>query len=92
MYWNHTPGKQNVGATYLNLFRSLEEILKRMREEGYDIEGELPSEEEIKELVLKSGRNIGAWIPGELDNLINSKRVIRLPVENYLECYKEIDV
>ncbi len=91
MYWNHTPGKQNVGATYLNLFRSLKEILKRMREEGYKVKGEIPSEEEVKELVLKSGRNIGSWVPGELENLINTKRVIRLPVAKYLEWYKEID-
>jgi cobaltochelatase CobN len=91
IYWNHTPGKQNVGASYLNVFRSLERILKRMREEGYTINGELPSEEKIKELVLKSGRNIGSWVPGELDELIKSKRVIRLPVSEYLEWYEEID-
>ena len=91
MYWNHSPGKQNVGATYLNVFRSLKEILKRMRGEGYTIEGKLPSEEEIKNLVLQSGRNVGSWVPGELDELINTKRVIRLPVAKYLEWYKEID-
>jgi cobaltochelatase CobN len=91
MYWNHGGGKHNVGAAYLNVFRSLEEILKRMREEGYTIEGELPSEEEIKEFVLKSGRNIGSWAPGELDTLINSKKVLRLPISKYQEWYKDID-
>ena len=91
MYWNHSPGKQNIGATYLNVFRSLKEILKRMRGEGYTIEGKLPSEEEIKNLVLQSGRNVGSWASGELDELINTKRVIRLPVSKYLEWYKEID-
>ncbi len=91
IYWNHTPGKQNIGATYLNVFRSLEEILKRMRGEGYTIEGKLPSEEEIKSLVLKSGRNIGSWVPGELDALINTQKVIRLPVAKYLKWYKKID-
>ncbi|MBW1794942.1 MAG: cobaltochelatase subunit CobN [Deltaproteobacteria bacterium] len=91
IYWNHTPGKQNVGATYLNLFRSLGGILERMRQEGYTIEGKLPSEEEIKELVLKSGRNIGSWVPGELDELINTKRVVQLPVSKYSEWYKEIN-
>ncbi len=91
MYWNHTPGKQNIGATYLNLFRSLEEIVKRLRSEGYHIDGELPSEEEIKNLVLKTGRNIGSWAPGELDDLINAKRAIRLPVAKYQKWYEEID-
>ncbi|MEW5691705.1 MAG: cobaltochelatase subunit CobN [Candidatus Hydrogenedentota bacterium] len=91
IYWNHTPGKQNVGASYLNVFRSLEVILKRMRDEGYSIEGELPSEEEIKELVLKSGRNISSWTPGELDDLLKSKRVIHWPVSDYLKFYCELD-
>ena len=62
-----------------------------MRTEGYQIKGKLPSEEEIKDLVLKSGRNVGSWAPGELDDLINSKRVIRLPIAKYQEWYKEID-
>ena len=91
IYWNHPPGKHKVGAAYLNVFRSQEEILKRMREEGYTIQGELLSEEEIKEFILKSGRNIGSWAPGELEELIKSKRVIRLPVSRYLEWLKEID-
>ena len=91
MYWNHSPGKQNVETTYLNVFRSLKEILKRIRGEGYTIEGEVPSEEEIKNFILQSGRNAGSWVPGELAELINIKRVIQLPVAKYLEWYKEID-
>jgi cobaltochelatase CobN len=91
IYYNHTPGKQNVGATYLNVFRSLEVLLKRMKEDGYAINGELPSEEDIKNLVLKSGRNIGSWAPGELDELVGAKRVARLPVSEYLQWCKEID-
>ena len=85
IYYNHTPGKQNVGASYMNVFRSLSVILKRMRMEGYTIKGDLPSEKEIKELVLKSGRNIGSWAPGELDDLIATGRVVQIPVSWYLK-------
>ena len=92
MIWNHTPGKQNVGATYLNLFRSsLEEVVKRLRHEGYHIVGEVPSEEEIKELILKTGRNIGSWAPGELDRLISTNKVVRLPMEQYQKWFETID-
>jgi cobaltochelatase CobN len=91
VYWNHPPGKQNVGASYLNIFRSLEGILKRMREQGYTIRGNLPSEEEIKNFVSTSGRNIGSWAPGELDELIHAKRVIQLPVSQYAAWYSNID-
>ncbi len=91
IYYNHTPGKQNVGATYLNVFRSLEVILRRMQKEGYAIKGDLPSEEDIKNLILQSGRNIGTWAPGELEELIATNRVIRLPLSQYLDWYREID-
>ena len=91
MIWNHTPGKQNVGATYLNLFRSLEEIVSRLKREGYHIEGKLPSEEEIKELILKTGRNIGSWAPGELDKLISTNKVVRLPITQYQEWLATLD-
>jgi len=91
IYYNHTPGKQNVGASYLNIFRSLEVILKRMKQEGYTIKRELPSEEDIKNLVLQSGRNIGTWAPGELERLLASERVVQIPVSRYLEWYSGID-
>ncbi|SDU32380.1 cobaltochelatase subunit CobN [Desulfobacula phenolica] len=91
MFWNHTPGKQNIGATYLNLFRSLEEILQRLSKEGYHVAGNLPSEEEIKNLILASGRNIGSWASGELDALISKGQAIRLPFERYKQWYQTID-
>ena len=91
MFWNHTPGKQNIGSTYLNVFRSLEEIIQRLSREGYHVDGKLPSEEEIKQLLLTSGRNIGSWAPGELDALIRANRVIRLPFDQYNKWYQDLD-
>jgi cobaltochelatase CobN len=91
IYYNHTPGKQNVGASYLNVFRSLEIMLKKMKQQGYRINRELPSEQDIKKFVLKSGRNIGTWAPDELEKLLACKQVIQIPVSRYLEWYREID-
>ena len=91
MFWNHTPGKQNIGSTYLNVFRSLEEIIQRLSREGYHVDGKLPTEEEIKQLLLTSGRNIGSWAPGELDALIRANRVIRLPFDQYNKWYQDLD-
>ena len=90
IYYNHSPGKQNVGASYLNVFRSLQEILTRLREEKYTIKGSLPSEEDIKSLVLQSGRNIGSWAPGELKNLLTNGNIIRVPISKYKKWYKTL--
>ena len=90
IYYNHSPGKQNVAASYLNVFRSLEEILSRLRREGYSINGSLPSENDIKTFVLRSGRNIGSWAPGELEELVSTGKVIQLPVDDYLKWFGKL--
>jgi len=91
VFWNHPPGKHKVGAAYLNVFRSMEKILERMRKEDYTIKGKPPLEEEIKELILKGGRNIGSWSPGELDELIKNGQVIQVPLTKYTKWCEEIN-
>jgi cobaltochelatase CobN len=91
LYYNHSQGKQNIGASYLNVFRSLERILQRMQDEGYRVaEEDLPGEKELKDLVLKYGRNIGSWAPGELDRLLVEGKVIRLPVSRYKKWFSQL--
>ncbi|WDP91028.1 MAG: cobaltochelatase subunit CobN [Desulfobacter sp.] len=91
MFWNHTPGKQNIGATYLNVFRSLEKILARLKAEGYTVTGDLPGEKEIQDLILSAGRNIGSWAPGELDSLLARGRAVRLTMDQYKSWYDGLD-
>ena len=91
LYWNNPPGKENIGASYMNLFRSVSKILTSMKEGGYSIKGELPDEEEIKEKILLNGRNVGSWAPGELEKLISSGGVVKLPVSKYKEWFRELD-
>ncbi|MFH0995399.1 MAG: cobaltochelatase subunit CobN [Pseudomonadota bacterium] len=69
VYYNHGAGKQNIGASYLNVFRSIDTIIRNLKQAGYTITGEL-TEEKVKDLLLKSGRNIGSWAPNELDQLL----------------------
>ena len=84
IYYNHGGGKQNIGAAYLNVFRSLQIILNRMKNEGYDVQHmDKLTEEGIKDLVLSSGRHIGSWAPGELDDLLKSPDVERVTLEEY---------
>ena len=91
LYWNHPPGKQNIGASYLNLFRSISKILPAMKKDGYKMEGRLPTEEEIKERILLSGRNVGSWAPGELEKLISAGNLIRIPISVYNKWFAKLD-
>ncbi|MBN2231423.1 MAG: cobaltochelatase subunit CobN [Deltaproteobacteria bacterium] len=90
VYYNHGGGKQNIGASYLNVFRSIEEIIANLKAAGYGIEGE-PREEEIKDLLQKSGRNIGSWAPGELERLLASGTVVKIPLARYRQWLDELD-
>jgi len=91
LYWNHPPGKQNVGASYLNLFRSISNILTAMKEKGYQIKGDLPTEEKIKERILLSGRNVGSWAPGELEKLMTVGGLVRIPISTYHKWFEKLD-
>ena len=91
LYYNNSRGKQNVGATYLNVFASLELILNRMKDEGYQFQvDERIDRKSIKELVLKFGRNIGSWAPGELDRLLKEKKAVLLPVATYKKWFDRL--
>ncbi|MCD8351031.1 MAG: cobaltochelatase subunit CobN [Planctomycetaceae bacterium] len=84
LYYNHSQGKQNIGASYLNVFRSLESILTALRADGYGIPEETGlSEEDMTALVLKSGLNIGSWAPGELDAMLGRGGAVELPLATY---------
>jgi cobaltochelatase CobN len=91
LYYNHSQGKQNIAAAYLNVFRSLQAILNRMRAEGYSIEHpERLGEEQIQRLVLASGRNIGSWAPGELDSLLASGEVEQVSIDEYITWFNRL--
>ena len=91
MLYNHSQGKQNIGASYLNVFASLREIIKGMAADGYRV-GDPPGEKQIKKMILTSARNIGSWAPGELERLLQSSRVVRLPVAQYKKWFNELPV
>lgn len=84
LFYNHSPGKQEIGAGYLNVFASLEKILARFRKEGLVVgsRDDLTSDT-IRELVLRSGRNIGNWAPGELEDMLRDEKIVRLSIETY---------
>ncbi|MFW6044280.1 MAG: cobaltochelatase subunit CobN [Planctomycetota bacterium] len=91
LYYNHHQGKQNIGASYLNVFQSLEVILKRMREEGYRVESEGQlTETLLEELILDYGRNVGSWAPGELKEIVEQGNAVKLEMDTYKQWFQEL--
>lgn len=94
MFYNHHQGKQNIGASYLNVFQSMEAILAALAKNGFQTgrsqEKKPLTEEEIKTLILASARNVGSWAPGELDKLVSAGRVVRLPKDTYKRWFEDL--
>ncbi len=93
LYYNHNQGKQNISASYLNVFRSLEAILTRLQSQGYQT-GETAafSEAELQAAVIASGRNVGSWAPGELQRMLDQGQVLRVPLETYKTWFAKLPV
>jgi cobaltochelatase CobN len=91
LYYNHSQGKQNIGASYLNVFASLEAMLARLDREGYRIgEGLGMSATDIRDAILRNGRNVGSWAPGELDRMLAGGTLVRLPLATYADWFEQL--
>lgn len=88
IYYNYPPGKENIGASYLNVLpKSLWAILERLKAEGYDTKNAPASPEELFTAIRERGGNLGNWNPGSLDLLVRQGvkqgTVQLLPVAEY---------
>ncbi len=87
VYYNHPPGRQNIGADKLNVPESLFEILQRLKAEGYKT-GELP---ESPEALLDEIQDRGVNLPDQQSGLEDlAGRVPSVSKETYLERFKEL--
>ncbi|MBN1322954.1 MAG: cobaltochelatase subunit CobN [Methanotrichaceae archaeon] len=91
IYYNHGGGKDNLGATYINVPRSLQEILDGLNESGYLVEGTVPDERDLVDLMAHEGTNVGTWAPGELEAMVKAGNATLIPVDDYMEWFGEID-
>lgn len=84
IYYNYPPGKENIGASYLNVLPdSLWQVLGRLRREGYRTEGAPADPEALFETIRDHGANLGNWQPGAIAALAQSGRAVTWPVAEY---------
>ncbi|MGL4407125.1 MAG: cobaltochelatase subunit CobN [Zoogloea sp.] len=58
IYYNHPPGRQNIGADNLDVPASLFAILQRLKAEGYTVGDLPPSPEALLEQIMARGVNL----------------------------------
>jgi len=97
IYYNLDGGKDGIGASYLNVPKSLTEILKNLKANNYSLdqdgalstEGKI-TEEQVFRAMFDKGRNIGGWAPGELEKFVSQDGIIKLSAEQYLSWYNQL--
>src|SRR5688572_10673236 len=78
IYYNYPPGRDSIGASYLNVLpESLHRILNLLRDEGYELGNAPETADELFTSVRSFANNPrpGAGAPAELAEMVQSKRV-----------------
>lgn len=72
--YNYPPGKSGLGASFLDVFQSLHDLLARMYDEGYNIgmkKADIPSANKLYTIIAAFG-NKGTWAQGLLNSYVKS--------------------
>lgn len=87
IYYNHPPGRHNIGADNLNVPTTLFEMLKNLKKQGYEV-GELPlSHEALLDLLQQKGVNL----PNDRQALENqSKDIEKLSIKEYKKYFETL--
>lgn len=91
IYFNYPVGKQNIGASYLDVVSSIYNLLYAFQEEGYTLENLPNSVEDLLNLMLNQGINVANWAPGEVEKMANNPEVVLFPVSEYLQWFHNLD-
>ena len=87
--YNGAGGKQSIAASGLNVPESLANILGELRKDGYSIDN-VPTGDELTQLIIKGARNAGSWAQGEVEALAESGQAVLLPVAEYSRWFAEM--
>ncbi|MDR0913333.1 MAG: cobaltochelatase subunit CobN [Methanobrevibacter sp.] len=100
--YNYPPGKAEIGASFLDVFQSLHDLLEKLYDNGYDIgmeKSEIPNADELYTIVAEFG-NKGSWAKGLLNSYVeknwdwlnnNSLGLSQLvDLNTYLKFYKSL--
>ena len=89
IYYNHPPGKQNIGADYLNVPDTLVELLLSLLHDGYDVRDIPPNADAMVDLLTRRGINVANWAAGQRRLL--AEHAETLSRNDYLNWYNTLD-
>jgi cobaltochelatase CobN len=95
IYYNYPPGRETIGASYLNVLpQSLLQILNRLRAEGFTAGGAPTNADDLFTAIRTFGSNPapGTNCAAALEQLARSGRAQLLPVSEYRVWFDQLPV
>lgn len=89
VYYNHPPGKQNIGADYLNVPETILQLLHTLARDGYVVRDVPPHGDALVDLLTRRGINVANWAAGQRRLLANSAG--KLSAADYERWYRTLD-
>lgn len=84
--WNYPPGERSIGAAFLDVPSSIEEIMKALKANGYEVEVPEP-----KQLISKAHALLRPYYRGEDDSLLVEEGLADfLPMSTYLNWFNAL--
>ena len=86
LFWNHPPGEKNQGASNMNVPRSIEHLIERLRGEGYAFESA-----EEKRIIATVGQMLRpAYRKNSLPELMRTPHWDFVPLAAYKQWYSQL--
>lgn len=102
IYYSYPPGKSEIGASYMDVPRTLEVLLNSMYDAGYDLgpdftkydignrNDSLSNKDSIVEQLISRGRNVGTWAQDDVNLLAEMDAIGLIPESKYREWFSEL--
>lgn len=91
IYYNYTPGKASIGASYLNVLpQSLWQILGRLRTDGYRLDDAPASPDDLFKEIQTFGTNARPDQPDDLDRIVRGGHAVLWPVAEYRQLFDRL--
>ncbi len=91
VYYSYPPGKENIGASYLNVLpKSILNIMNKMHSEGYNLGENIPDSISLYNDIMDHGRNVGNWAPAEIARMVKTGEPVLIPVSEYSEWFSKL--
>jgi cobaltochelatase CobN len=91
IYYNYPPGKQDIGASYLNSPESILNILNLLKQQGYTVTDIPKTSDELVAMMIRNGINVANWAPGVLEEMANDPNTILWDADEYEAWFNTLD-